>query len=449
MLPAAVLLLLPAPALPLPQDPGVVAWFELGGRRAPVSKDDLALELGQRFRRKSRGESAIQQLIDLALVEHAATEAELMPTPAETDAWVEALHRRAKQGGVDLADRVRQQGMSSEDFAQYARLSIAHERLVRRELGLAADQPVDGATLSLWLQEARKKIPVETDEAKLPAGVVARVAGRDLDLLELGRVLARSAPPDERLQFTQQIVWRRIVEARGRELGLEVSETEAAREVEARRRQIEARGKLRGVGFDDLLQAEGTNPRELARSPVLRAQILEQKIVRRLLPDEQLAARLRDEPESVQGRYGARRRIALIEAVAEPLPKQSAEDARADARRRIETARRRITAGEPFDKVAREISDDAPSRIAGGDTGWHFRLAGERLPPELRAAAFAQLRDEVSEPIETERGFALIRVIGIEAEPHPEVLQQRIRDAEVDRLRREWLTAAKLELVQG
>ncbi len=441
------LLLAPPPA----QDPGVVAWYELGGERRAIAKAELAMELAQRLRRKERGKQALQQLVDLALVRAAATREGLMPSPQEVRDWVEQLAGRLRKVGEDLDKQIRAQGMTSAEFSEYAALSMAHERLVRRELGLAAGQPVDQAALQLWLQEARTKQPVETDEAKLPPGIVALVAGRELALLDLGQLLLRSATRQERHQFVQQIVWRTLVQREAKRLGLEVTDEEAEREVEVRRKQFEASGRLRGVAFDALLQAEGTTPQELARSPVLRAHILEQKIVRQLLPEERMQQRLREEPEAVQGQYGARRRIAWIfveapvpEGAAKPTPEQR-EQAEAEAAR----LRERITGGDAFDKVAREISDDVESRIAGGDVGWQFRLGEGRIPPAVRAAAFELRRDEVSRPIAVPGGAALVTVTGIEAEPHPEVLKQRMRDSEVERLRRQWLTDAKLELVQG
>ncbi len=78
---------------------------------------------------------------------------------------------------------------------------------------------------------------------------------------------------------------------------------------------------------------------------------------------------------------------------------------RAEARRRIEDARARILAGEAFEALAQSLSDD-PSRARGGFLG-----SGEAgtWAPAFEAAAFALAVGQVSEVVETDFGFHLIR----------------------------------------
>ena len=73
---------------------------------------------------------------------------------------------------------------------------------------------------------------------------------------------------------------------------------------------------------------------------------------------------------------------------------------------KIKTIRERIMAGEDFTDMAREYSD-CPSSAQGGDLGEFGH--GQMVPPFDRAA-FALEVGEVSEPVQTQFGFHLIKL---------------------------------------
>lgn len=80
----------------------------------------------------------------------------------------------------------------------------------------------------------------------------------------------------------------------------------------------------------------------------------------------------------------------------------------AAARRRAEALLERVRAGEDFERLARENSDDPPTRESGGDLGSFGR--GAMLEPVERAA-FGQKPGQVSDVIETEVGFHIVKTI--------------------------------------
>ena len=87
-----------------------------------------------------------------------------------------------------------------------------------------------------------------------------------------------------------------------------------------------------------------------------------------------------------------------------------------EALARAEDLRSRILAGEAFEDLAREVSDDPGSAESGGDLGFGGR--GIWVPP-FEQAAFSLGIGELSEPVQTDFGFHLIRVEDIRESRHP------------------------------
>ena len=67
----------------------------------------------------------------------------------------------------------------------------------------------------------------------------------------------------------------------------------------------------------------------------------------------------------------------------------------------------RITGGEDFQTVAKEVSEDRASKVKGGDLGW---FGHGRMAPEFEKAAFAMKPDTTSKPVLTQFGYHVIRV---------------------------------------
>ncbi len=95
--------------------------------------------------------------------------------------------------------------------------------------------------------------------------------------------------------------------------------------------------------------------------------------------------------------------------------------------------------GADFAQIAREQSTDEGTAANGGDLGWFAR---EEMVPPFAEAAFALPPGEISEPVETEFGWHLIRVL--EHAPDRPLTDEQIeavRQARVDR----WLEERKAE----
>jgi peptidyl-prolyl cis-trans isomerase C len=135
------------------------------------------------------------------------------------------------------------------------------------------------------------------------------------------------------------------------------------------------------------------------------------------------------------------------------------EDGKAKARAKIDAIRARI-AGEinveqAFAEAARENSD-CPSGREGGDLGW---FGPGQMVPEFDQAAFAMKVDEISEVVETQFGFHILRKTGEKAGGEKsfeevkvslkEALSREAQNAAFGRMMGELRAAAKVELVDG
>lgn len=85
------------------------------------------------------------------------------------------------------------------------------------------------------------------------------------------------------------------------------------------------------------------------------------------------------------------------------------------ARVRAEQAYARLRAGEKFEDLAREISDDQTSGANGGDFGSFytrslgFEAANGRLLPEFEDVLFALKDGEYSQPVKTSAGYHIVK----------------------------------------
>lgn len=79
------------------------------------------------------------------------------------------------------------------------------------------------------------------------------------------------------------------------------------------------------------------------------------------------------------------------------------------ARRIAQEVYERISGGEAFNVVARQLSDDTQSVVAGGDLGW---VSDGGMPPEFEAVVRDLDIGELSEPFRTSFGWHVAEVTG-------------------------------------
>jgi peptidyl-prolyl cis-trans isomerase SurA len=97
-----------------------------------------------------------------------------------------------------------------------------------------------------------------------------------------------------------------------------------------------------------------------------------------------------------------------------------------DARKKLETIKTRIEAGDDFADLARGNSDDKGSAVKGGDLGF---VAPGALVPEFEQAMNDLKPNELSEPTQSQFGWHLIQVLERqESDDTNELLKKQAQD---------------------
>jgi peptidyl-prolyl cis-trans isomerase C len=214
---------------------------------------------------------------------------------------------------------------------------------------------------------------------------------------------ARGAQQDRGLVIrtaTRRVVEARLLAQEARRRNLEVD----SGRVDAAMMQIENQSGG-AAGLDAALAGLG------ATSEQLRANVAESELVK-LFISTQIVPQVTVTPEEVSALYNenpdlferpdmirARHILIRITQGAKQVEKDSAK-ARATA------ARERVVAGEDFAAVATEVSE-GPNASQGGDLGFFAR---DSMVPALANAAFALDIGEISDVIETQFGFHVVRL---------------------------------------
>lgn len=87
--------------------------------------------------------------------------------------------------------------------------------------------------------------------------------------------------------------------------------------------------------------------------------------------------------------------------------KSGSEDIKKKAKEKTEALLKRVKAGEDLAKLASEYSDDTASRSKGGDMGFFSK---GKMIPDFEKAAFSLKPGEVSDVVETQAGFHIIKL---------------------------------------
>ena len=246
--------------------------------------------------------------------------------------------------------------------------------------------------------------------------VVARVNGKEITADQyrnqwhiLHRMLMRAGRrqmigPEYAESMKHEVVERLIVLELLRQKADQVNIRVDPEEVEQKLQEIQGSMGLAGAMAGAL---GGQQPNWDAYRADITNSMKIQKLLKREVHDKVVV-----EPKEVKDYYNSnledfkapqqvRARHILIR-----IPTDATEVRRKEALKVIQNALGRIQKGEAFEEVAKEVSQDG-SAPQGGDLGYFGR---GRMVPEFEKVAFSLEKGQVSDTVETEFGYHLIKV---------------------------------------
>jgi peptidyl-prolyl cis-trans isomerase C len=184
--------------------------------------------------------------------------------------------------------------------------------------------------------------------------------------------------------------------------------------------------------------ADADQLKQLLANDLMAQEVVRQEVVSKLSVSDEEAQGYYDEqseqflePEQVQASH--------ILVMVEPDASQEDKDV---ARKKIDDVLVKATSGEDFAELAKEFSE-GPSKDNGGDLGFFGR--GQMVPP-FEEAVFALEEGEISDVVETQFGYHIIKLTGRKAErqaPFEEVeeqIRQSLLDQKINTEVNAWIT---------
>lgn len=217
---------------------------------------------------------------------------------------------------------------------------------------------------------------------------------------ELQRAIAEITP-----QLVLDAVDELLMVQRGRELGFVLGDTQFNQIVENIKKENNLTDEAR---FQEALKAEGMTLADLRRSlerQMLVSQVQQQEILQRISINDEEA---REYYTANMGEFTTPAQITLREIlIAVPVTDRGVNAAQDDeALAEARSVRNRLLGGEPFARLAAEVSDSG-SKANGGLIG---PISEEELAPSLQEMLAKMQVGDISEPLRTDRGYQILKL---------------------------------------
>jgi peptidyl-prolyl cis-trans isomerase C len=160
-------------------------------------------------------------------------------------------------------------------------------------------------------------------------------------------------------------------------------------------------GLAREKGFDKRPEIKGQL--EMITNNFLAFQYLQKEVISKIKVTEKEAKAYYDKnPDLFKSPEQIKARHILIQ-----VPKEAPDEEKKKLKEKADEVLKKIKAGEDFTKLAADFSDDPGTKSKGGELGFFSKGS---MVPAFEQAAFALKPGEVSEVVETDFGFHVIKV---------------------------------------
>ena len=322
----------------------------------------------------------------------------------------------------------------------------------------AANAPASPANASVD-DLAKLLNPTKTPAVPLP-DVVATVEGQDIKKEELEAALtaalARQGIPADQLPGDQKtqgyrmllndLITEKLVTKRSAQI--EVKDEDIAAQFEQFRTRFGT-----AEAFEEQMKQSGQSVDKIKTD--IRAYLKQQNWVQEQVKDAPKATDADAEeyftknpndfkkPEQVRASH-------ILVAV----PADATEEQVGEKKKLADAITVRVKGGEPFDKLAAELSEDPSAKQNSGDLNFFTR---EQMVPEFANAAFGMQKGEISAPVKSQFGFHIIQLTDrkdaetmVLESVKPRLLaflNQRMRDTQIQKVLTELREKAEVKIL--
>jgi hypothetical protein len=391
---------------------------------------------------RSPASTTLKMTLEEMVVDQEATRLGLAATQADLDrryAQIDEEVRRHSGGKSTLADLMKTQRKTPEEFREDLRILVLKERIAGHPSHLGDTLPKDEATriaqIEVVMGQVMSRSKIEREG--LPEGVVARVNGQPLTEERFGRALdLRTSTAQYLAEYVQSILLKELP------LSEEAFDRAIAedRAVYERVRLLDPRPEMHSVSYEDYLRARHGRPLEdLRKDPYFRGLLALKDRVRGQVGEDDVR---KEWVSGARTTYGAVIHVLDVQvtfriqnAIVEPVERRKKEEAEriaADYARRLQT--------EPLQKIldeirARKTPEGRPDRSIQA-----VPRALREGSDEILFQAAARLADgQWSGPVETLSEIHLLRRDRLVPAPPFEQAKDQVRHDLVVLRANEWL----------
>jgi parvulin-like peptidyl-prolyl isomerase len=210
---------------------------------------------------------------------------------------------------------------------------------------------------------------------------------------------------DQKRELLEDMVRQRVMEEMAAKAGITISDEEVAAALKKGKKDFSEEE------FQQYLQK--SNMSEAQLNDLVRAGLAKDKFFKEKTKDitvtpEQVAA----EYETLKsgGRLDREEKSADFSHILIRVQKGADEETWNKGKEKIDAAKARIAAGEKFEDVARQVSEDPGSAENGGA---YMETPAGKMVPEVDQRLFTQPLNEVSDPFRTDFGWHIMKVTAV------------------------------------
>lgn len=238
----------------------------------------------------------------------------------------------------------------------------------------------------------------------LPAGVVATIDGAPVRQAEIDRMLWSAYGE----QFVERAVNEEVIRQEAKKRGIKVAPGEVQQKFDLEKQQFVSGMGRTEADWDKLMNRYGkSNILNQMEVQALATKIGDAIAAKTTLTEEEK----KDAVENLERQAHQVHAEHILVGIGPRFGNRTEEE----AEKRVQEVLSKLAAGEKWEELAKEYSDDQSNKDKGGDLGFFGK---GMMVKEFEDAVFAMKPGEVSsEPVKTAFGYHIIRLVEVKDDP--------------------------------